>query len=467
MSGFSCPLGLLAALYFSQFIKRLVTTRGLLVNGGQIEGPTFYVKIKLLYTKYEIPDEWCSSIAILMFKKGDKKIPSNYRSINLLNTTLKLTTKILTNIINSMITLSDEQQGFRTGRSCTDAVFVMRQIMEKSIEYNRPAYLCFIDLEKAFDRVQLRDIIHLLYDRQIPHNLIKTIENIYTGNSAQAKVNNEYTEPIPTEKGIRQGDSLSPLLFNIVMDEIIKKVRKLKGYRMGDREIKILCYADDAVLIGESEDDVQKLLQVFNRTAKSLNMNISTAKTKCMTTSKTPLRCKLVVDGKIIHQEMKFKYLGVEISGYGDVETEVREQTNKAARIAACLNNTIWRNKHMRIETKARIYKATIRPIMTYTAETRPETTKTRRMLETTEMKILRKIAGKTMLDRERNENIRRTCGTEDVNQWLLGRKNEWNQHINRMEDTRVVKIARDKSPLGRRSIGRPRKRWSDNLTPN
>ena len=65
---------------------------------------------------------------------------------------------------------------------------------------------------------------------------------------------------------------------------------------------------------------------------------------------------------------MKFKYLGVEIFGYGDVETEVREQTNKAARIAECLSNTIWRNKHMRIETKVRIYKATIRPIMTDTA---------------------------------------------------------------------------------------------------
>ena len=65
------------------------------------------------------------------------------------------------------------------------------------------------------------------------------MENIYTGNSAQAKVNNEYTKSIPTEKGSRQGDSLSPLLFNIVMDGIIKKVRKLKGYRMGDREYLI------------------------------------------------------------------------------------------------------------------------------------------------------------------------------------------------------------------------------------
>ena len=136
------------------------------------------------------------------------------------------------------------------------------------------------------------------------------MENIYTGNSAQAKVNNEYTKSIPTEKGIRQADSLSPLLFNIVMDELIKKVRKLKGFRMGDREIKILCYADDAVLIGKSEDDVQKLKQVFNRTAKSLNMNISTANAKCMTTSKTPLRCKLVVDGKITRKKF---HIGNEI----------------------------------------------------------------------------------------------------------------------------------------------------------
>ena len=88
-------------------------------------------------------------------------------------------------------------------------------------------------------------------------------------------------------------------------------------------------------------------------------------------------------------------------------------------------------------------------------------------MLKTTQMKILRKIAGKTMWNKERNENIRRTCGKENVNQWLPGRKNKWNQHINWMKDTRVVKIARDKSPLGRRSIGRPRNRWNDNLTPN
>ena len=76
-----------------------------------------------------------------------------------------------------------------------------------------------------------------------------------------------------------------------------------------------------------------------------------------MTTSKTPLRCKLEVNGSIIQQEMRFKYLEIELSGYGDVEAEVREQKTRATKIIDCLNATIWRNKNIGIEAKSRIYK--------------------------------------------------------------------------------------------------------------
>lgn len=58
----------------------------------------------------------------------------------------------------------NSKQGFRSGRSCTDAVFVLRQIVERSIEYNKSAYLCFIDLQKAFDRIWVEDVIYLLHN---------------------------------------------------------------------------------------------------------------------------------------------------------------------------------------------------------------------------------------------------------------------------------------------------------------
>ena len=141
-------------------------------------------------------------------------------------------------------------------------------------------------------------------------------------------------------------------------------------------------------------------------------MVISASKSKLMTTLKTPLTCKLEVNVSIIHLR------------YGDVEAEVREQTTRATKITSCLNATIWRNKNIGIEAKSRIYKTAIRSLMTYTAETRPETAKTKRLLETTEMKVLRGIAGRTLLGRETSKNIRRTCRIEkDINCWVLNEK--------------------------------------------
>ncbi|XP_057663104.1 uncharacterized protein LOC130898078 [Diorhabda carinulata] len=173
---------------------------------------------------------------------------------------------------------------------------------------------------------------------------------------------------------------------------------------MGNKDIKILCYGDDAVLIAENEDGLQRLLFKFNTTAKSLKMKISAAKIKCMITSKTPISCKLVVDDEIIQQEMKFKYSGPDISGSVDVGVEVRNQAAKAARTSTYLNDTIFRNKYIVIESKSRIYKTVIRPILTYTAETKPDTSNTKRILETTQNKIVRSIAGKTLFDRRQRE---------------------------------------------------------------
>lgn len=208
-------------------------------------------------------------------------------------------------------------------------------------------------------------------------------------------------------------------------------------------------YLFQTVLITENEDDLLRLLNRFNSTAKSLNMVISASKT----TLKMPIRCKLLfVDDKIIQQETRFKYVGIELSGYGDVEAgATNNKSNGDTRMLK--QHEMEKQTHMGIETKTRIYKSVIRPVMTYTVETRPDTSKTKKILETNEMKVFRKITGKTLMDRERNENIRTIC--------------KINKYINRMNEERIVKITRDKSPLGKRDIGRLRKRWCANITVN
>ena len=137
-------------------------TNEMLKYGGPHLWEQIYVLIDQVFRISTIPEEWKTNIVISIFKKGEKLNPNNYRGINLLNTHLKLTTKIVSNKLSRIIKLHDEQQGFRKGRSCVDAIFAIRQLCEKAYEFNKPAFFCFIDIEKAFDKVQLKHVIKIL-----------------------------------------------------------------------------------------------------------------------------------------------------------------------------------------------------------------------------------------------------------------------------------------------------------------
>jgi hypothetical protein len=88
----------------------------------------------------------------------------------------------------------------------------------------------------------------------------------------------ELTQPITMEKEIRQGDSLSPLISNIIMNEIIKSIKGMRGYRTGESLINLVVYADDVVLVAENEDNLQRILFKFNNVCKKFNMLISNQK---------------------------------------------------------------------------------------------------------------------------------------------------------------------------------------------
>ena len=111
----------------------------------------------------------------------------------------------------------------------------------------------------------------------------------------------------------------------------------------------------------------------------------------------------------------------------------------------------------MSTESKVKIYKAMVRPVMTYGAETRAETSRTKQLIRTVEMNTLRAIVGKTRLDRVRNSTVREQCRVQDVSKFVKVRRKAWNEHVSRAGDTRLIKIVRDKT--GRKEISR--KRWA------
>ncbi|GJQ73037.1 hypothetical protein Trydic_g1670 [Trypoxylus dichotomus] len=98
-----------------------------------------------------------------------------------------------------------------------------------------------------------------------------------------------------------------------------------------------VCYADDAVLIADSGDNLQRSLRSLNQSAKQLNMIINTDKAKCQVTSKEPVRCKLEVNQRMIEQANQFKCLVADITSSGNLDSEGRGQIMKAFRISGCL----------------------------------------------------------------------------------------------------------------------------------
>lgn len=437
-------------------------TNEMIKYGGEELNTEITKLFQKIVTVEKVPKEWKNSITIPIFKKGNKQMLENYRGITLLNTMLKLFTKIIADEVAST-GISEEQQGFRKNRSTTDAIFILRQITEKAIEFDKPAFLCFIDLTKAFDRVQLPDVIKLLHKRRLNKKTIAIIEDLNRDNCTSIRIDNELSAIVPTPTGIRQGDSLSPTLFNIIMDHIIEKVKSSGvGYKMGDHEIKIICYADDAVLVSSNENDLQRLLFAFEKTAANLNMMISTEKTKCMTISKQPLRCKLAVYDKPICQVMEFNYLGSVITSGRDLKTEVYNQANKAGVVSGYLRDVIWTNKYMQTKSKVRIYKTCVRPILTYAQETRADTQRTQNIMTKVEMRALRSIAGYSLRDHKTNVEILQLCDIQGVTKWSRKRRKEWHQHVQRMEQNRLAKVTMDETPGGRRLRGRPPKRWRE-----
>jgi hypothetical protein len=115
-----------------------------------------------------------------------------------------------------------EQAGFRKGRGTRDQIIKVRWVMERTRERNKPVYLCFIDYAKAFDSVEHSKMWYKMRNIGIPEHLIGLIRDLYTEQEGKVQVEQGATDWFPVQKGIRLGCILSPGLFNLYSEHIMK-----------------------------------------------------------------------------------------------------------------------------------------------------------------------------------------------------------------------------------------------------
>ena len=178
-----------------------------------------------IWMKRVWPKRWKESVYVPIPKKGDSRICSNNLTIALISHASKVMLKVIQHRLDIYMKqeMAIEQAGFTKGRGTRDQISNLRRIMERSTEYQRPIYMCFIDYSKAFDCVDHPTLWNIMEEIGIPEHMVQVIISLYA--NQEAKVRTEYgdTESFSIGKGVRQGCVLSPYLFNLYSEYTMRQ----------------------------------------------------------------------------------------------------------------------------------------------------------------------------------------------------------------------------------------------------
>lgn len=233
-----------------------------------------------------IPTEWKSAFISSIHKKGDKKNCSNYRGLSVISSVGRLYGRILRGRIEKQMIDLEEQSGFRPGRSCTDNLFVLKQLVEKTLAYGSQLHLTFIDLKKAYDSVPINKLWVSMVENEVHPQYINAVKKLYEDNFSAVKTRGGISDYFKVNKGLRQGCCLSPTLFklylNSALKQWIKKINKM-GVLIGERNIYSLLFADDQVVLAEDIEDTTYMVRKLMEEYEKWGLEINTEKTQYMT----------------------------------------------------------------------------------------------------------------------------------------------------------------------------------------
>ena len=178
--------------------------------------------------------------------------------------------------------LPDVQAGFRKGRGTRHQITNIRWITEKAREFQKNIYFCFIDYVKAFDYVDQNKLWKILQEMGILDHLTCLLRNLYAGQEATVRTGHETTDWFQIGKGLRQGCILSPCLFNLYAEYIMRSAgvdEAQAGIKKAWRNISNLRFTDDMTLMAESEEELESLLMKVKEESEQVGLKLNIQKT--------------------------------------------------------------------------------------------------------------------------------------------------------------------------------------------
>ena len=284
------------------------------------------------------PEDWSFGFITPIHKKGNKTDPENYRGITVLSCLGKLFNSILNNRLIKYLEdnniLKDEQAGFRKGFRTTDNIFTLKTLIDKYArsqkkKKNNVLFSCFIDFKSVFDRISRTKLLHKMQKVGITGKFLSVISSVYSSDKSCLKIGNKIAESFQCHNGVKQGDILSPALFNLYLHDLPEQFETVNDpVYLDGRAIDCLLYADDLIVVSQTAEGLQGSLSKLQEFCSFNSMTINSDKTKIVLFNKPGKklsRYHFHINGEHIDMATSYKYLGLTFSICGSFTTAKHE----------------------------------------------------------------------------------------------------------------------------------------------
>lgn len=301
---------------------------------------------------------------------------------------------------------------------------------------------------------------------EIKGKWIGIVKQLYTHTTGKIKIANRFTQNLEITKGLKQGCTLSPLLFNIYIDKMVENWEhkcERRGITIEDRELKHLLFADDHIIFIKNKENMTFMIETLKNELMKYGLKININKTEYMCIGGG--QQDIHIGDETIRHCQDYKYLGSIISANGSIEEDVNNRVRQGKAATRALHGVLW-NNNIRKETKKNIFHSIIESITLYGGEVWPVTESLRNKIRTVELDFLRRCLQITKRERWRTEEIWKEMGiTSSITRNLENRTLRWYGHVERMQEHRWPKNIFKWSPGGKRRRGRPCYKWKTHVT--
>ena len=228
-------------------------------------------------------------IPLIKNKLKDHSDPGNYRPIAITTISSKLLESLLLVKLHPFLNTTDNQFGFKANHSTDACIYLLKEIINFYTTSGSSVFLCFVDVRKAFDRVNYNKLFLKLHNRGTPLHIIGLLSFWFNTQQFCVSWGNTLSRSFGSANGLRQGGVLSPHLFNLYTDSLNLQLNALPiGCLVNGLCINNLCYADDMVLISPSASGLQSLIDCCCNYAADHDIIYNETKTQCMRITSNP-----------------------------------------------------------------------------------------------------------------------------------------------------------------------------------